>query len=163
MKKAAILGLTTIISVVLTISSSKVDSAPKKSTDWDKADWNNMLKEAPIPPSDGNKLVDAIGGKSDCNLMNYTTNQENYGVTTWTCWGEKGTAFPKIATRWSKVKLDSNIASSLAPALPSVGNTMTDNQNHQHNCHVNNHLINNKGITVSEWTCWSKEKYKFRK
>jgi hypothetical protein len=167
MKKAAILGLTTIISIVLTIVTEKVDSAPKQLTDRDwersKANWNMMLAKTSTPPSVGHKLIDAIGGKSSCHLMSSTTNQENDNVTSWTCWGEKGTAFPKIAAQWSKVKPDLSITANSAPALPSVGNTMIDKQNRQHNCHVTNHLINNKGITVSEWTCWSKEKYQFRK
>jgi hypothetical protein len=166
MKKAAILGLTTIIIIVLTIVTEKVDSAPKQLTDRDwersKANWNMMLAKTSTPPSVGHKLVDAVGGKSDCHLMSYTVNQKNDNATSWTCWGEKGTTFPKVATRWSKITPDLSITADPAHPLPSVGNTMTDNDNHQHNCHLTNHLVNNKGITVSQWTCWSKGKLQFK-
>lgn len=93
MKKAAILGLTTIISIVLTTISSKVDSAPKVSTDWDKAkvNWNKMLTEIPTPPSVGDTLVDVTGAKSDCHTMISPRNPEGHDVTNLTCWGESNT------------------------------------------------------------------------
>lgn len=166
MKRAAILGLTTIISIVLTIISLKVDSAPKQLTDegWErtKAKWNAMLTKTSTPPSVGHTLTDAVGGKSDCHLMSFQTNQKSDNVTNWTCWGEKGTAFPKIAKRWSRITPDLDITADPAHPIPSVGNIMTDNENSQHNCHPTNHLVNNKGITVSQWTCWSKGKHQFK-
>jgi hypothetical protein len=161
MKRAAILGLTTIISIVLTTISLKVDSAPKKLTDWDraKANWNKMLTELPTPSPFENKLVDVTGAKSTCHAMGYSSNPENRYVVNLNCWGEKGRAFPALAAQWVAANTELSTKANTDPAPPAVGNTLVDSNDIQYDCHLTNYLTNNEGVPVSGWTCWSKSKH----
>lgn len=162
MKKATILGLTTAISVGLAMCAGSVNSSPKVTTDWSKLepDMNILLTKVPMPPSVGDTLIDGAGGKSDCHLMSISSNNDKRTVTTWTCWGEKDHAFPTAPTRWSEVKLVASMNIYKDPTPQSVENTLTDSASRQYDCHATNYLKNDRGGSVSQWTCWSKKVFK---
>ena len=160
-KKAIFSILTTTLGITLAIVTVRVDSFAETSTDWSKteATWNVMLAKTSTPPSVGNILTDGSGGKSDCHLMSITSNKERRNVTNWTCWGEQGHSFPKVSTRWSTVKPMLSMAASTYPTPNPVGNTLINSIGRKHDCHLTNHLKNNQGGSVSEWTCWSFKKF----
>ncbi len=128
MKKLANLGLTTIISIVLTTIPTKVNSAPKILTDWERseAEWRETLKETPAPSPTGNTLVDITGGENNCEIMHPDRSPDKHEVLELRCWGEKGRAIPPLAARW--VKSNSKLATAMfTHRMPlSDGNTLTD-------------------------------------
>ena len=149
-------------SLILTIAGGKKANSDQASTYLNEAktNWNAMLAKTSTPPSVGNMLTDGSGGKSDCHLMGITSNKERRNVTNWTCWGEKGHSFPNVSTRWAIVKPElSMIIASTYPTPNSVGNILTNSIGRKHDCHLTNHLKNNEGGSVSEWTCWSIKRF----